>query len=160
MLVVVAGCGHPAQPTEETIFPEDLQKAGYVQVRRCRYPGEHSALAAFTVWVNPDGRASFDALWAEPPTATEMEAGAIVVKEIYSSTSCAADQVDYWVAMKKEPGFDREHGDWRWQEVQHDGTITVDGRSPACGDCHEGRADTSCTGYGALNGKDYLCTAP
>lgn len=157
---VLLACGQPAEHGDETFFPKDLKQGGYAQVRACRYPGEHSGLGAFTVWVNAGARASFDAIWADPPQATQMQAGSIVVKEIYTTTTCAADQIDHWVAMKKEPGFDAAHGDWRWQEVESDGTITVNGKSAECSDCHEGRADTSCTGYGALNGKDYLCTVP
>ena len=90
--------------------------------------------------------------------ASAMPDGSIVVKELYRDPTC--ETVDRWVAMKKIAGFDPAGGDWFWQDVTSQATITAEGRLPACAGCHEGRPDATCIGYGATNGRDYLCTAP
>lgn len=141
------------------IFPQDFRQAGFQEVRACRSPGEHSALNGFTVWADSASAGQYDALLSRADAgATEMPAGATVIKEIYQDSDCTS--VERWVAMKKIPGFDPAHGDWTWQEVTAPGTVTVEGAVAACYDCHTGRSDGTCIGYGAVNGMDYLCTAP
>jgi len=152
------GTDNPGTPTPALIFDRDV-RASYAEVRECRYPGEHSALAAFTVWISRDAEPAFRGLWADPPTETRLPPGAVVVKEIYESTECTPDAVERWVAMKKEPGLDPDHADWHWQEVTATGEVSVDGPDPACIDCHRGGDQASCAGYGELAGLDYLCTA-
>ena len=60
----------------------------------------------------------------------------------------------------KQPRFDPAHGDWFWQDVSAASTVNTQGILPACSDCHEGRPDNTCIGFGNTNGMDYLCTAP
>ena len=129
-------------------------------MRACRSPGEHSALAAFTVWVNPEALAVYEAIWADPASMTRMPEGSVVVKELYEGSDCTAENVRSWVVMKKEQGVDPAHADWYWQEVNAGGTIVVDGPTEECSGCHEGGSATTCAGYGEQNGFDYLCTAP
>ena len=110
-------------------------------VRACRAPGEHSALSGFTVWVNDGAAATYnDLLQSKDAGVREMPDGA--------------------VAMKKIAGFDPLHGDWFWQDIAATGAVTLEGQAPSCSACHEGRPDATCIGYGAVNGMDYLCTAP
>jgi hypothetical protein len=158
--LLVCACGEdPPDSGSEVFFPTDLRAGGYVQVRACRSPGEHSALGGFTVWTDPESSEAFDALWAG--TITEMPPGAIVVKENYGGSDCGApEDVVGWVGMRKEPGEAPESGDWRWQEVSADGELRVDGADPGCIGCHRGSDDTTCRGYGADNGLDYICTEP
>jgi hypothetical protein len=129
-------------------------------VRACRAPGEHSGLNGFAVWVNDAAAATYDQILQGGGDAAvhEMPDGAIVVKELYKDRTCTA--VDRWVAMKKISGFDPATGDWFWQDVTAAGTVNVEGQVPACSGCHEGQPNASCIGYGAVNGMDYLCTAP
>jgi hypothetical protein len=146
-----------------TIFPREFHQSGFQMVRPCRAPGEHSALNGFTVWVNETSAAAYDQLLQGASTGgdggvRQMPAGSIVVKELYRDPTC--DTVDRWVAMKKIAGFDPVNGDWFWQDVSAQGSINLEGRAPSCAGCHEGRADGTCIGYGAVNGMDYLCTAP
>jgi hypothetical protein len=141
------------------IFDTDVQ-ATYARVRDCRSPGEHSGLDAFTVWVSKDAEGAFADLWKDPPAILRLPDGAVVVKEVYSGTDCAADPVARWVAMRKEHGFDPAHADWHWQEVTADGKVQTDGATAACIDCHAGHDDATCSGYGEQNGRDYVCTAP
>lgn len=143
-----------------SIVPPGFQRSGFQMVRPCRAPGEHSALNGFTVWVNDDAAATYDQLLlgGGDGGGRQMPDGATVIKELYRDRACAT--VDRWVAMKKIAGFDPAHGDWFWQDLAPAGTVTVEGRVPACSDCHEGRPNATCSGYGAVNGMDYLCTAP
>ncbi len=130
-------------------------------VRRCRAPGEHSGLDGFTVWVDDPSAASYDQILSgsrPDAAAAQMPDGAVVVKELYTDRDCTT--VDRWVAMKKIAGFDPTHGDWFWQDVAPTRAVLSEGQQPRCSDCHEGRADGTCIGYGAVNGMDYLCTAP
>ena len=158
LLLVQVACGNREDPPEDAlVFPTDLQGAGFVEVRGCRAPGEHSALAGFTVWVDPDSAPSFEALFAGGGPAS-MPDGATVVKETYLEADCASGSVDGWLVMQKRAGFDPAGGDWYWQQARVDRTVTTDGKDPGCTGCHQGVA--SCTGYGADAGLDYLCTAP
>lgn len=152
--------GDPPPTDERLVFPRDLARSDYVQVRPCRAPGEHSALAGFTVWVDGEGAAAFEDLWADPPGLSELPDGTVVVKVVYDGSDCAPDDAAGWFAMEKRSGFDPEGGDWYWQEVAADGTLRVDGKDSACTGCHEGGSSTTCTGYGAFNGRDYVCTEP
>jgi hypothetical protein len=141
------------------VFPATFRQSGFQMVRACRAPGEHSGLDGFTVWVNDDAAAAYDQILGGGDASThQMPAGAIVIKELYADATCTV--VDRWVAMKKIAGFDVAHGDWFWQDVAARRTISSEGQVPACSDCHEGRPDASCIGFGAVNGMDYLCTAP
>lgn len=113
---------------------------------------------AFTVWVSNDAASAFDQIWQDPPALQRMPAGSVVVKEVYTATTCDPRQVERWVAMRKEPGMDPAHADWHWQEVTGSGSLVEDGVVDRCISCHQGAA--SCTGYGNSVGRDYLCAAP
>lgn len=160
-VLVGTGCSDgkatPAGP--KLVFDTNVRTA-YAPARSCRSPGEHSGLNAFSVWVSREAAADFTALWQDPPGLARLPEGAIVVKEVYSGTECNASQVERWVAMKKEKGFDPAHADWHWQEVIANGHVTTDGAAAACIDCHRGGDDNTCIGYGEEHGRDYTCTVP
>jgi hypothetical protein len=161
----LAGGGCSAAPASPggrdagvAIFPVSFRQSGFHMVRACRAPGEHSALNGFTVWVDDAAAATYDQILSGGGAAQPMPDGAIVVKELYGDRECTV--VDRWVAMKKAAGFDPGRGDWYWQDLAADRAVVREGQLPACSDCHEGRDDGTCIGYGAVNGMDYLCTAP
>lgn len=156
-LAGLAGCSAEQPASKPLVFERDV-RASYTEVRACRSPGEHSGLNAFTVWVSKDAAAAFSSIWQTPPALDRMPAGTVVVKEVYSGTTCDKGQVERWVAMRKEPGFAPGHGDWHWQEVSGGGTLKEDGQGDTCVGCHRGAG--SCAGYGNDGGRDYLCTAP
>jgi hypothetical protein len=159
LLMTLPCCdGGTPPPSGPSLIFETNVRAKYTIVRSCRRPGEHSALNAYTVWVNEIGRPSFSAIWDSPPAVSELAPGSVVVKEVYTGPDCDPTAVDRWVAMEKKPGFDPAHGDWHWQEVLADGQVRADGADTSCIRCHTG--DESCSGYGLKAGRDYLCTAP
>ena len=146
-----------------TIFPAGFRAAGFQMVRACRAPGEHSGINGFTVWVDDAAATTYDQILAGGPGRTDagvrqMPDGAIVIKELFGDRDCTV--VDRWVAMKKIAGFDPAHGDWYWQDLAPTRAVLREGQLPACSDCHEGRPDGTCAGFGTVNGMDYLCTAP
>ena len=154
-----AGSNGGTRDAGTTVFPLGFRQSGFQMVRACRAPGEHSALSGFTVWVSDAAAAAYNEIMqSRDAGAGEMPDGAIVVKELYRDRTCTV--VDRWVAMKKIAGFDPLHGDWFWQDVAATGSVTLEGQAPSCSGCHEGRPDGTCIGYGAVNGMDYLCTAP
>jgi hypothetical protein len=163
-LCLATGCSSKSQPAAvdggTLVFPSTFRQSGFQMVRACRAPGEHSALNGFTVWVNDEAAAAYDAILLGGADAGVhvMPDGAVVVKELYKDRTCTA--VDRWVAMKKIAAFDPAHGDWFWQDVSAASTVNTQGILPACSDCHEGRPDNTCIGFGNTNGMDYLCTAP
>ncbi len=160
--VVTVACGDEIHPTKQPtplIFDTHLPLA-YESVRACRSPGEHSGLNAFSVWVSKDGVSEFTALWQTTPAIQRLPDGVVVVKEVYLGSVCDSGQIERWVAMKKEKGFDPEHADWHWQEVKANGQITSEGATPACIGCHQGGDAASCIGFGEQNGRDYTCTVP
>jgi hypothetical protein len=156
-----AGCsgGKSADGGAKLVFDTDVRKA-YAPARACRSPGEHSGLNAFSVWVSRDAAADFGAIWQNPPGIERLPEGAVVVKEVYSGAECNPLDVERWVAMRKEKGFDPLHADWHWQEVTANGRVTADGAAEACINCHRGSDDATCIGYGELHGRDYTCTVP
>jgi hypothetical protein len=168
ILCLVAAWGAPACSSKSSavvdggtlIFPATFRQAGFQMVRPCRAPGEHSALNGFTVWVSEAAAATYDEILSGGGDAAvhAMPDGAVVVKELYQDRACTA--VDRWVAMKKIAGFDSVHGDWFWQDVSAAAKVNAEGVLPSCSDCHEGRPDNTCIGFGNTNGMDYLCTAP
>jgi hypothetical protein len=169
LLCLAAVCGAPGCSSKSTpaatdggtlVFPTTFRQSGFQMVRACRAPGEHSALNGFTVWVNEAAAASYDEILLGGGDAGvhAMPDGAVVVKELYADRACTA--VDRWVAMKKIAGFDPAHGDWFWQDVSAAAKVNTEGVLPSCSDCHEGRPDNTCIGFGNTNGMDYLCTAP
>jgi hypothetical protein len=153
----------PGPDAGTTIFPASFRQSGFQTVRACRAPGEHSGLSGFTVWANDAAAATYDQILArgagsDGGGAHQMPDGAIVIKELYNDRACTI--IDRWVAMKKVAGFDPAHGDWFWQDVAATRSVISEGQLPGCSDCHEGRPDATCIGFGAVNAMDYLCTAP
>ncbi|HEX7668036.1 MAG TPA: hypothetical protein VF395_00550 [Polyangiaceae bacterium] len=159
VVFLFAGCsdGKSMGGAPKLVFDTDVRTA-YAPARACRSPGEHSGLNAFSVWVSPGALPDFDRLWEDPPGIARLPDGAVVVKEVYSGAECKASEVERWVAMQKEKGFDPAHADWHWQEVTAKGTVTTDGAATACINCHRGGDDGSCIGYGEEHGRDYTCT--
>lgn len=157
LFALLVACGSADErEAEEVLLPASFPTSGFVEVRSCRAPGEHSALGGFKVWVNDDAKQALDDLWAGK--TREMPANAIVAKETFGGPDCAPADLVATLVMKKVAGSNPAAGDWRWEERDASGR-TDSGASPAgCIGCHEGRA--SCTSYGALGDKDYLCTEP
>jgi hypothetical protein len=123
---VALGNGCRATPTP--IFPADY-RATYTEVRDCRLSLEHGGVMV---------RVLANAVAAQPyvDLANPLPVGSIVVKEEYSGTTCDDTSFVRWRAMRKEsPGFDPVDGDWHWQWVEADRSVTFDDKS-TCITCH------------------------
>lgn len=62
--------------------------------------------------------------------------GAVIVKQEHADDTCT--DVIGWTAMRREAGFDPENGDWHWQNVELDRSVSEDGRVQRCQSCHAG----------------------
>lgn len=131
-----------APPAATPIFPASYRNS-YIEVRSCRFSVEHGG-GSVRVLASPRSADAY--LGEENP----LPVGSIIVKEEYTSSDCSNDaNLVRWSAMRKEaPGFDAEHGDWRWQEVNRNRTVAVDGKATCVG-CHLAPACVA---------RDYMCT--
>ena len=123
------------------IFPANY-RATYTVVRDCRFSGEHG-LVYIRVLAN--------SLAAQPylNNANPLPVGSTVVKEEFSSADCSLNSLVRWRAMRKEaPGFDPVDGDWHWQWVETDRSVTFNDKS-TCISCHVRPACLA---------RDHMCT--
>ncbi|MBM4361159.1 MAG: hypothetical protein FJ104_00645 [Deltaproteobacteria bacterium] len=163
-LALALGCSSESKAPQDSdaaaplFAPEDV--ASLPLVRACRAPGEHSGLDGFTVRISQGAEAPLAELFEDPPGVAALPAGALVVKELFASPDCAPGTLTRYTAMRKEPGFAPESGDWHWQELSPEGRVLIDGAVAACIDCHRGGASGSCAGFGEAAGRDWFCTAP
>lgn len=133
------GCP-PMEPTP--IFPANYRDT-YTEVRDCRFSIEHGGVSIRVV-ANDIGAQPY--LNEENP----LPVGSIVIKEEYAGTTCddEEDLIRWRVMGKESPGFDPEDGDWHWQWVETDRTVTFDDKSTCIG-CH---VSPECLS------RDYMCT--
>jgi hypothetical protein len=132
------GCP-PELPTP--IFPANYRDT-YTEVRDCRFSIEHGGVT-IRVFANDVG--------AQPylDDANPLPVGSIIVKEEFAGSTCDDEDFVRWRPMRKEaPGFDPEDGDWHWQWVEPDRTVTFDDKSTCIG-CH---VRPECLA------RDYMCT--
>ena len=123
------------------IFPATYLNT-YTVVRDCRFSSEHG-LVYIRVLAN--------SLGAQPylNNANPLPVGSTIVKEEFSSSDCNPNSLVRWRAMRKEaPGFDLLDGDWHWQWVEPDRTVTLNDKSTCIG-CHSVRACLL---------RDHMCT--
>ena len=110
------------------VFPANYRST-YTVVRDCRFSSEHG-LVYIRVLAN--------SLAAQPylNNANPLPVGSTVVKEEFSSPDCNLNSLVRWRAMRKEaPGFDAVDGDWHWQWVEPNRSVTFNDKS-TCISCH------------------------
>ena len=70
----------------------------------------------------------------------EAAEGSILVKRGYDDE--AGEQAKAWVTvMWKVSGYDKEHGDWFWFQLQDDGSVAAQGAASGCYSCHTPGSD-------------------
>jgi hypothetical protein len=110
-------------------------------VRDCRPSVEHD-LNQIRVLASPA---------AERPylDQTPFPVGAVLLKAEFADPECATDFVRFSAMRKEAAGFSPAAGDWYWQRILADGTVTNDGRDSTCINCHTrcdpSWFDTTCT---------------
>lgn len=99
--------------------------------------GPHTE-AAIVVRVNSAGIERFK-------TGQTVPTGTIVVKEKFSDPLAISPPTAIGVMIKREPGYDPEHGDWEYayeeRSPKTEQTL-VRGRLESCIKCHSGARDT------------------
>jgi hypothetical protein len=109
--------------------PEMIQKRESLEKAR----GPHSK-SAIIVRVNPTGLAQFKAGEAVP-------VGTVVIKEKYPEYDPNARPVAIAAMIKREAGYDPDHGDWEYAFEQlspEQERKTVRGKLDNCIECHKG----------------------
>lgn len=125
------------------VFPANYRDT-YTEVRDCRFSIEHGGVT-IRVLANDVGRQPY------LDDANPLPVGSIIVKEEFAGSRCDDEDFVRWRAMRKEsPGFDPDFGDWHWQWVEPDRTVTFDDKSTCIG-CH---IRPECLE------RDYQCTVP
>jgi hypothetical protein len=96
--------------------------------------GPHYA-PAVKVFANP---IALSALQSEP--AKPLPVGSVVVKEKWWDEKNAQPSA-YAAMVKRNPGYDSEHGDWEYVYAQLDGKRNIErGKLAKCIACHQGAA--------------------
>jgi hypothetical protein len=127
LLLSCSGEDDPLAPS----FPTDYA-ASYVEVRDCRFSGEHD-LSPVRVLTDPssaDAYVNRDRAFAE---------GAIIIKAEYDFADPACEgEIQRWTVMVREAaGSAPERLDWYWQEVDA-GRAVVNENDTRCIGCHTG----------------------
>lgn len=141
------GCDDGADPTPDAsapVFPADWEST-YVELRGCRLSIEHE-LESIRVLADADAaphfRACLDAEGADGAgCGAPLAEGAVLLKAQYRDAACT--DLLRWTAVRREAGA--PGGGWRWQSVDADRRVRLDGAPPACISCHE-----TCEGPGNL----------
>ncbi|HVM96806.1 MAG TPA: hypothetical protein VMT89_10470, partial [Candidatus Acidoferrales bacterium] len=123
------------------IFPASYRST-YTLVRDCRFSSEHG-LVYIRVLANSIGAQAY------LNNANPLPIGTTVVKEEFGNSDCSDDSLIRWRAMRKEsPGFDPVDGDWHWQWVEKDRSVTFNDKATCIG-CHT---------VPACLERDHMCT--
>lgn len=119
----------------------------FVQVRDCRNSIDHD-LNRILIKADP----AVAPIYLDGPFP--FPAGALIVKEEFSDPGCTA-RVGYTLMQKDPAGTAPAYGDWRWQKLDANGRVLLDGAGigPAtrCASCH---AATAC------RARDFTCAEP
>jgi len=140
--VSFAACDENVSPISDTFLPKDYRMT-YSEVRDCRRSVDHD-LANIIV------RTSQIASAAYRGGPYPFPVGSIVVKEEYADPDCRG--LLGWTLMRKETaGYDPAFGDWRWQKLDRERRVVMDGKVERCRGCH---AMPMC------KLRDFTCTEP
>jgi hypothetical protein len=135
----------------EPIFPANYRDT-FTEVRDCRFSTEHGGVMIRVL-------ANSTAAQEYVDEVNPLPAGSIVIKEEFNAQDCSdLGTLVRWRAMRKEaPNFDPEDGDWHWQIVKPDRSVTDDTKTTCIG-CHNRPAclarDRMCTENGPPAGPD------
>ncbi|HYK19459.1 MAG TPA: cytochrome P460 family protein [Pyrinomonadaceae bacterium] len=90
------------------------------------------------VYVNNAGR---EAMFAK--NIERFPEGSVVVKEKFGSFVQGSKPVLYTIMRKREPGYNRDVGDWEFSVVSANGTeVQATGKLENCQSCHIQKRDT------------------
>lgn len=142
-LFAATGCG-PDPSGAAPVFPEEYATT-YREVRDCRRSSDHD-LSFVRVLASPD---AFDAYQMRDRA---FPVGSVVIKEEHADEGCG-DLLGWTAMQKEEPGSAGDAGDWRWQRVEPDRTVSEDGAPVLCVSCHQGCGVPP-------DGYDWTCTVP
>ena len=128
------GGAAPKSAAPLTILPADF-RARYAKLSATRFLSQGHAAGRFEVevYANEVAKAAVDR------HAGTFAVGAVLVKEHWERSAERAPRPGPVMAMEKmAPGFDPEHGDWRYVVVAAEsGEVLQDGKPDGCVLCHD-----------------------
>jgi hypothetical protein len=116
-------------------------RATFAKVNKSRFVSQGHASGRWEVeiWANEIAQKALAS------NAREVPVGAIVVQEHYERSASGGEASvragkptgPIMVMEKKDAGFSKDHGDWRWAVVGSQGQLVRDGVIDSCAGCHD-----------------------
>jgi hypothetical protein len=128
----------------EPIISEDWESS-LVEIRDCRLGPEHG-LEFVRLLVDEGSVDQFETCTADPEACSEpFPEGALFVKPQYADQDCT-ELVRISATMREVAASSPGNEGWRWQELDADRRVELDGQPSACTSCHDHCAgfDTRC----------------
>jgi hypothetical protein len=126
LVTLMGGCFQQDDVKTSQILPADYTSS-FILARNCRYSTAHARFLKILT----SSKEANDAYLAGNRL---LPLNSLVLTEEYENSSCSA-LVGYTL-MRKESGYDPDHNDWRWQELDDMRNVLKDGREQSCIDCH------------------------
>jgi hypothetical protein len=135
LALAAAGCDG-----SEPIVSEGWESS-LVEIRDCRLGVEHD-LEFVRLFVDPGSVEAFEACTVDPDACSDpFPEGALFVKPQYADDGCT-ELVRVSATLREHAASAPGHEGWRWQELDADLRVTLDGQPAACTSCHD-----HCTGF-------------
>lgn len=122
-----AGCFQQDESKTSKLLPSDYAST-YALAQSCRLSTGHEHF----IKVLTDSKETNQAYLAGDRLLPD---NSLVMTEEYDDANCSV-LVGYTL-MRKDPGYDPSHNDWRWQELDDKRDVLKDGREQTCIDCHQ-----------------------
>lgn len=127
------GAPNPRASTAElAILPRDF-RTRYAKLSATRFVSAGHASGRFDVevYANDLGQGGMG------KRAGDFARGSVFVKEHWERTPEGAKPGPLMAMEKMPPGFDPEHGDWRYVVMSAEGELLSDGKPDGCVFCHD-----------------------
>jgi hypothetical protein len=124
-----AGIRDAARVPGDAGIPADYETA-FAKMNAARFVSNGHAAGRWDVDVFTNDKDTFVAARGEVPVGTKL-------LKVHYELGGAAGRGPVMMMEKREPGYDPEHGDWRYVVVASTGELVKDGPIAACAGCHD-----------------------
>ncbi len=133
--VILGACSSESEASGALVTDVDLP--GLVEVHACAHSHEHD-LRHVQIFADPQSADLFQTCVIDQDCTEPFPPGSLFVKREYDLEGCKPENLTSITAtLKLEPGELPEGGDWQWQRMDPDLTVTDDGAPAVCLNCHE-----------------------
>lgn len=129
---VAPDAGAAPAKRELAILPQDF-RTQYAKLSSARFASVHGLVGLYEaeVYANDAAKGAF------PLQNGTFPQGAVLVAEHWERGATPPKAGPTMAMEKMAPGFDPEHGDWRFVSVTPEGDIAADGKPDGCVLCHD-----------------------